>query len=578
MLKKLKNYNSFVIGIFFIILVASSYFFVQYQLNIAIQKSTEAGNAVLTRVFVNETWSEISPLLPEPGAEIDVIKSNPNLKAIDSKIRRFISYTDVMKVKLYNVKGLTVYSSEVAQIGEDKSKNPGFQDAVRGNLASELIYRGHFGAFDSEIYNRNLVSTYAPIRDGNKVIAVAEIYSDRTSSIQTTTKLLNKFIVFLIVSCLFLYLIILYIYKNTRIQNQDKNQDLKLFDSSMVDEALPLRAEIPVVDKSANRFSAQYLKGIYRLAHVADIGSRYQIQGKIDSQFLIAKISDLSSSVSASLALNNLLLSLENEKYVHTPQVMDLKLFVENLKLYVGEQTNLDADKIHFYLSEDESINLYQDATLLNHLFRVTFDFLSEIKFTGVVQIKTFSANSAIEIMTVIEFGNDVPDDFYYLTDFFKRISNYLYQSAGVAVDVRLSGHSAFIDLKLQSIKSPLIVSQSPKKIGLLIDNELDLSLVKLMLEEARIQFVVVDNILNVEQLVKNDNIDFLIIDAGYFNRSSDLFKQLSKIINDGLLLKNQILFVQPSCCEFDNSLNLPSITFPFSPESLYQKLNVSKK
>ena len=78
--------------------------------------------------------------------------------------------------------GLTVYSSELGQIGEDKSRNPGFLIAVgQGVPASKLSRRDSFSAFSGEVYDRALVETYILVRsDGGQVDAVFELYSDVT--------------------------------------------------------------------------------------------------------------------------------------------------------------------------------------------------------------------------------------------------------------------------------------------------------------------------------------------------------------------------------------------------------------
>lgn len=203
------QYFAIASAVFLTILLTGIFFYVNNQLRSEIEKAGEVSNATLTRVFVNETWTEISALLPPLGSSLDEIKLNPNIKKIDNRMRRFMSYTDVLKVKLYNIHGITTYSSDFDQIGEDKTDNLGFQQALKGNLASELTYRGKFGAFDGQLYNRNLVSTYAPIRDGAQVIAVAEIYSDRTSSIAQAIKLRDGLIVTLVISLLILYSIML---------------------------------------------------------------------------------------------------------------------------------------------------------------------------------------------------------------------------------------------------------------------------------------------------------------------------------------------------------------------------------
>ena len=159
---------------------------VKNSLQLSVQQSTAAANQSLTRVFVNENWDRLRPLLLSYGSDIAAIRQNRDLPEIDAVVRRFNSFTDVVKVKIYDVNGLTVYSSDPRQIGEDKSANEGFKSAALGRVATELIFRGSFAAFDGAIYDRNLVASYVPIRAGQGVEAVAEIYADRTSAIALT--------------------------------------------------------------------------------------------------------------------------------------------------------------------------------------------------------------------------------------------------------------------------------------------------------------------------------------------------------------------------------------------------------
>jgi len=147
--------------------------------------STEDANVAMTRVLVNEEWERIRSLMPPSGLrDPELLKARPENDTIERIIRRFSAGTDLLKVKIYDLEGLTVYSSDPKQIGEDKSSNAGFLGARAGTPKSELIFRGKFGAFDGEVFDRNLISSYLPAVSGERIGAVLETYTDRTGSIE----------------------------------------------------------------------------------------------------------------------------------------------------------------------------------------------------------------------------------------------------------------------------------------------------------------------------------------------------------------------------------------------------------
>lgn len=150
----------------------------------AITETTQSGNATATRLFINSVYPGLAGHLKlENQAGGDAAKglSGTALAETDRVIRNFMFGTDILKVKLYDRAGLTVYSTENAQIGQDQSKNPSFLSALHGVPGSQITHRGKFDAIDGQVFNKDLVASYVTIRNKQDlIIGVAEIYTDRT--------------------------------------------------------------------------------------------------------------------------------------------------------------------------------------------------------------------------------------------------------------------------------------------------------------------------------------------------------------------------------------------------------------
>lgn len=176
----------------------------------------EAGNVNLTRLFSNALWDrDFAPFVAKTQAiEVDQCRAIADVKdpkdgklkppaekkacftdigkqimaikdfpVINAKVFDSMKKTSVFKIKVFDMRGITVYSSEHAQIGEDKSFNAGWKSAAfEGKPASEMTFRGKFSAFEGVVENRDLIGSYLPVLapGTEKIVAVFEVYSDVT--------------------------------------------------------------------------------------------------------------------------------------------------------------------------------------------------------------------------------------------------------------------------------------------------------------------------------------------------------------------------------------------------------------
>ena len=184
----------------------------------------EQGNVNLTRLFSNALWaSELSPYLVESGtvdfslcrAMPDVVdaqgkgSATPEKKAcfkqtgaqlqslasfapLDARVRETMEGSTIFKIKVYDLNGITVYSTELAQVGEDKSGSVAWQAARDGKSISELTFRDKFSALQGVVENRDLIASYLPVIEpgSQKVVGVFEVYADVTpflGQIKTTS-------------------------------------------------------------------------------------------------------------------------------------------------------------------------------------------------------------------------------------------------------------------------------------------------------------------------------------------------------------------------------------------------------
>ena len=175
---------------------------------------TEDRNAALTRVFGNALWPHFAPLLKQGSTSQPINPAGPEIANLRRQVVALMKDTSAVKVKVYNMQGVTVFSTEARQIGESKHANAGFLTAAQGGVASELTHRNTFSAFDGDIESRDLLSSYIPFipENSKQIEGVFELYTDITPYLSDVkrTQLLVILVVIGVLSLLYslLYLVV----------------------------------------------------------------------------------------------------------------------------------------------------------------------------------------------------------------------------------------------------------------------------------------------------------------------------------------------------------------------------------
>ncbi|MCI0507673.1 MAG: ATP-binding protein [Gammaproteobacteria bacterium] len=159
-----------------------------------LKKLTQENTLTLTKTVANVIWPQIGNIVAvtvnHPGVEVhDHDAHNRHTLSmlstmLDEAIGDLIRGTSVLKIKIFNTNGLTVYSTDPSQIGERMPPDyPGNVARKKNEIISQLHLKTQMLTWQGKtVSDRYVVSTYLPLRyfDNYEVEGVFEIYNDVT--------------------------------------------------------------------------------------------------------------------------------------------------------------------------------------------------------------------------------------------------------------------------------------------------------------------------------------------------------------------------------------------------------------
>ena len=201
------------VGVLFV-LMPLLYFYRDFATE-ALEQHQTADNVTITRIFASTLWPRYADYVKSAHRlNPEQLRTDPHVAQIRKDVLQQMQGLAVVKVKIYDLHGMTVFSTDETQIGQDKAQDDGVKDAIAGRVVSEIAFENEMDSFEKVINDRNLISSYIPIRvhDSQQPEGVLEVYSDVTEHVNALNRASWE-IVALVLGCMavlyaFLYAIV----------------------------------------------------------------------------------------------------------------------------------------------------------------------------------------------------------------------------------------------------------------------------------------------------------------------------------------------------------------------------------
>jgi len=241
----------------------------QFALSSLVENETRS-NVAISEILSNLVKSRYGDLINTDPIKISEMRGkHPAILRLDAELKRLMRGSKLIKVNIYDLNGLTIFSTDPSQINQDKSDNPGFLSARGGITVSNITFRDQFDTFEGKRSNINVVSSYIPIggRSLNEPEAVFEVYSDVTDLIDHMQRLQWKIIILVLGSVAVFYLLLI-----TNSRRMDRIEAKRVEEASRNDAQFRYQASHDALTGLINRH--EFERRVKRLISTTDKDKR----------------------------------------------------------------------------------------------------------------------------------------------------------------------------------------------------------------------------------------------------------------------------------------------------------------
>ena len=182
----------------------------------------------LNRLFGNAIWPRYAGFVAVAHEwETTSLALHPATLALLSDAEVLTAGTRVVKFKIYNPDGLTVFSSRPEEIGSYKYNSPGLQAALSGQVISALEHRARFAGARGDLTDIHVVQSYMPVRTAfaGPTVAVLEVYTDVSDTYAAVQGNIREAVVIVLTVFVVAFLLIVFVTYRTEREIEARRQE-----------------------------------------------------------------------------------------------------------------------------------------------------------------------------------------------------------------------------------------------------------------------------------------------------------------------------------------------------------------